>query len=83
MKPLPPLPGFNKNDGGGDEAKWRELLKKPIERRSHCHRSSGGRQRRKILMTMMYELRRRGGGFGICGICGGLAQGDAVVIRVD
>jgi acetyl-CoA C-acetyltransferase len=34
-------------------------------------------------MTMMYELRRLGGGYGVCGICGGLAQGDAVVIRVD
>jgi acetyl-CoA C-acetyltransferase len=31
----------------------------------------------------MYELRRRGGGFGVCAICGGLAQGDAVLIRVD
>jgi acetyl-CoA C-acetyltransferase len=41
--------------------------------------ASGGR----ILMTMMYELRRRGGGYGVAGICGGLAQGDAVVIKVD
>ncbi len=37
----------------------------------------------RILMTMMYELRRRGGGRGVCSICGGLAQGDAAVIRVD
>jgi len=33
--------------------------------------ASGGR----ILMTMMYELRRRGGGYGVAGTCGGLAQG--------
>jgi len=69
---------------GGDEAKWRELLKKTNPNGGaiaigHPVGASGGR----ILMTMMYELRRRGGGYGICGICGGLAQGDAVVIRVD
>ncbi|HPR15547.1 MAG TPA: thiolase family protein [Smithella sp.] len=69
---------------GGDEAKWRELLKKTNPKGGaiaigHPVGASGGR----ILMTMMYELKRRGGGYGICGICGGLAQGDAVVIRVD
>ena len=37
----------------------------------------------RLLMTAMYELRRRGGGIGVVGICGGLAQGDAVVIKVD
>ncbi len=36
----------------------------------------------RILMTMMYELRRRGGGKGVCSICGGLAQGDAAVLEV-
>lgn len=36
----------------------------------------------RILMTLMYELRRRGGGIGACGICGGLAQGEAAVVKV-
>ncbi len=36
----------------------------------------------RILMTLMYELRRRGGGLGAAAICGGLAQGDAAVIEV-
>ena len=36
----------------------------------------------RILMTMMYELRRRGGGLGVAAICGGLAQGDAAVIEL-
>ena len=36
----------------------------------------------RILMTLMYELRRRGGGMGAAAICGGLAQGDAAVIEV-
>ena len=36
----------------------------------------------RILMTLGYELRRRGGGIGVCGICSGLAQGDAMLIKV-
>jgi acetyl-CoA C-acetyltransferase len=69
---------------GGNETKWREMLKKTNPNGGaiaigHPVGASGGR----ILMTMMYELKRRGGGYGVCGICGGLAQGDAVIIRVD
>ncbi len=37
----------------------------------------------RLIMTLMYELRRRGGGYGIAAICGGLSQGDAVMIKVD
>ena len=37
----------------------------------------------RILMTLAYELRRRGGGLGVCGICSGAAQGDAMLIRVS
>jgi acetyl-CoA C-acetyltransferase len=37
----------------------------------------------RIVMTMAYELRRRGGGFGVCGICSGHAQGDAMLIKVE
>jgi len=41
--------------------------------------ASGGR----ILMTLAYELKRRGGGLGVCGICSGAAQGDAMMIKVE
>lgn len=37
----------------------------------------------RILMTLAYELRRRGGGLGVASICSGAGQGDAVLIRVD
>ncbi len=37
----------------------------------------------RIVMTLAYELRRRGGGIGICGICSGSAQGDAMIIKVE
>ena len=37
----------------------------------------------RILMTLLYELRRRGGGYGAAGICSGMAQGEATLVRVD
>ncbi|MGV8080057.1 MAG: thiolase family protein [Syntrophales bacterium] len=36
----------------------------------------------RIAMTMMYELRRRGGGLGVAAICGGLSQGEALLLKV-
>jgi acetyl-CoA C-acetyltransferase len=37
----------------------------------------------RIIMTLIYELRRRRGGYGTAAICGGLGQGDAVLIKVE
>lgn len=37
----------------------------------------------RILMTLIYELHRRGGGIGIAAICSGAAQGDAVMVKVE
>ncbi len=36
----------------------------------------------RIIMTLIYELRRRGGGLGIAAICSGAAQGDAIMVEV-
>lgn len=36
----------------------------------------------RITMTLMYELMRRGGGTGVAAICGGLSQGEAILIKV-
>jgi acetyl-CoA C-acetyltransferase len=36
----------------------------------------------RITMTLMYELMRRGGGVGVAAICGGLSQGEAILIKV-
>jgi len=44
----------------------------------HPNTASGAR----IMMTLAYELRRRGGGYAVGAICGGLAQADACVIKV-
>lgn len=40
--------------------------------------ATGGR----ILMTLIYELKRSGKKNGICAICSGMAQGDAVYIEI-
>ncbi|PAV31391.1 acetyl-CoA acetyltransferase [Virgibacillus profundi] len=40
--------------------------------------ASGGR----IILTLIHELKRRGGGLGIAAICSGGGQGDAVLVEV-
>jgi len=36
----------------------------------------------RIALTLAYELRRRGGGLGAAGLCGGGGQGSALLLRV-
>jgi acetyl-CoA C-acetyltransferase len=36
----------------------------------------------RIVLHLANELRRRGGGAGAAGLCGGGGQGDALIIRV-
>lgn len=67
-----------------DKVKAKEIQKKTNINGSaiaigHPNTSSGAR----IMMTLAYELRRRGGGYAIGAICGGLAQADACVIKVE
>jgi len=66
-----------------DKAKAKEIQKKTNINGSaiaigHPNTSSGAR----IMMTLANELRRRGGGYAIGAICGGLAQADACIIKV-
>lgn len=44
----------------------------------HPNTASGAR----IMMNLVYELRRQGGGYAVGSICGGLAQADACVLKV-
>ncbi|WP_139491040.1 acetyl-CoA C-acetyltransferase [Brevibacillus dissolubilis] len=37
----------------------------------------------RIIMHLIYELRRRGGGLGVAAICSGAAQGDAILLQVE
>lgn len=68
----------------GDQGKLRELRDRLNVNGGaiaigHANTASGAR----LVMTMAHELRRRGGGYGAVAICGGLAQGDAIIVRVD
>ena len=35
----------------------------------------------RLVMTLVHELRRRGGGLGAAALCGGVGQGDAALVR--
>jgi acetyl-CoA C-acetyltransferase len=35
----------------------------------------------RLALTLLYELRRRGGGVGAAALCGGGGQGDALIVR--
>jgi acetyl-CoA C-acetyltransferase len=37
----------------------------------------------RLVVHLVHELRRRGGGIGVAGLCGGGGQGDALVVRVE
>lgn len=70
--------------GGDDNKKLKEIRDKTNINGSaiaigHPNTASGAR----IIMNLMYELRRRGGGYALGAICGGLAQADATIIKVD
>jgi acetyl-CoA C-acetyltransferase len=36
----------------------------------------------RLLMNMLYELRRQGGGYGMVAICGAIGQADAMILEV-
>lgn len=66
----------------GNTPKWHELLKKTnVNGGAIAMGHPVGASGLRIAMTMMYELRRRGGGLGVAAICGGLTQGEAAIIR--
>ena len=35
----------------------------------------------RLALTLLHELRRRGGGTGVAALCGGGGQGDALIVR--
>jgi len=72
-----------KNLGNGDPTKVEAIRAKTNVNggaiaMGHANTATGGR----LVMTLAHELKRRGGGYGVAAICGGLGQGDAIVIRV-
>ncbi len=64
------------------ERRWRRLLERTnVNGGAVAIGHPVGASGLRILMTLAYELRRRGGGTGVAAICGGLTQGEAVLIR--
>ena len=69
---------------GANDDQWKRFMKRtnPNKRAIALGHPVGASDAR-ILLTITYELKRRGGGSGACGIYGGLAQGEAAFIRID
>jgi len=67
----------------GDEKKWEKLKEKTnVNGGAIALGHPVGSSAARITMTLAHELRRRGGGYGVAAICGGLAQGEAVILKV-
>jgi acetyl-CoA C-acetyltransferase len=67
-----------------NEQQWHNLLKKTnVNGGAVAIGHPVGASGLRIAMTLLYELRRRGGGRGVAAICGGLTQGEAVLIQVS
>jgi len=69
--------------GDGDEARIAAIREKTNVNGGaiaigHPTGASGAR----LLMSMAYELRRRGGGYGLCTICGGVGESECFIIKV-
>ncbi|BBO68045.1 acetyl-CoA acetyltransferase [Desulfosarcina alkanivorans] len=66
-----------------DDKKWHALIEKTnVNGGAIAIGHPVGASGLRITMSMMYELRRRGGGLGVAAICGGLTQGEAILVRV-
>jgi acetyl-CoA C-acetyltransferase len=67
----------------GNETLWQQLQEKTnVNGGAIAMGHPVGASAARITMTMAYELARRGGGYGVAAICGGLAQGEAVILKV-
>jgi acetyl-CoA C-acetyltransferase len=67
-----------------DNSKYKELQKKMNINGSaiaigHPNTASGAR----LVMNLIYELKRRGGGYAMGAICGGLAQANSCILKVE
>ncbi len=69
---------YNSNDRKLEEIRDKTNVNGGAIAIGHPNPASGAR----ITMTLAYELNRIGGGLGIASICGGLAQGDAALLKV-
>jgi acetyl-CoA C-acetyltransferase len=66
-----------------DEGRWKDLLERTnVNGGAVAVGHPVGASGLRILATLVYQLRRQGGGLGGAAICGGLSQGEAVLVQV-
>ncbi len=66
-----------------DEKKWKELQEKTnVNGGAVAIGHPVGASANRIVMHLARELGRQGGGYGVAAICGGLAQGEAIMLKV-
>jgi acetyl-CoA C-acetyltransferase len=70
--------------GGGDPVKIAAIREKTnVNGGAIAIGHPTGATAARLAMTIIYALRNRGGGWGLAAICGGIGQGEAVIVRVD
>lgn len=68
----------------GNEGKVEEILAKTnVNGGAIAIGHPTGATAARIVMTLCYELKRRGGGYGLATICGGIGEGECMVLKVD
>lgn len=68
----------------GDQAKVQELRKKMnVDGGAIAIGHPTGASAARLLMHVCYELQRRGGGYGLVTICGGIGEGECMIVKVD
>lgn len=70
--------------GGGDPAKIEAIRAKTnVNGGAIAIGHPTGATAARLVMTIIYALQARGGGKGLAAICGGIGQGEAVIVQVD
>jgi acetyl-CoA C-acetyltransferase len=68
---------------GGDQAKAETIRAKTnVNGGAIALGHPTGATAARLVMTLIYELRRRGGGTGLATLCGGIGEGEAVIVTV-
>ena len=67
---------------GEDDGRWRGLLERTnVNGGAVAIGHPVGASGLRLVAHLAYELKRRGGGSGLAAICGGLSQGEAVIVE--
>lgn len=70
--------------GGGDADKIEAIREKTnVNGGAIAIGHPTGASAARLLMTIVYALKERGGGIGLATICGGIGQGEAVIVEVE